>query len=144
MPPAQPPAIPDRLLMVYNADEGLFNALNDWAHKFFSPATYECRLCRYTYGVTGMLAPWKIFLERQPFPTAFFHRPDFRKAYPEYNEVELPLIHVDKAGHLDVLVLAEEIGETGGLISLINLVQSRLEQWQPWSGPDGTPATPKS
>jgi len=117
--------------MVYNADEGLFNALNDWAHKFFSPETYECRLCRYTYGVTGMLPAWKTFLERQPFPTVFIYRPDFRKKYPEYRDVALPLILVEKDGRIDVLLLAEEIGETGGIISLINLAQSRIEAWQP-------------
>jgi len=37
---------PDRIIFVYNTDDGLFNALMDTAHKIFSPATYECSLCR--------------------------------------------------------------------------------------------------
>lgn len=123
--------IPDRMVMVYNADEGLFNALNDWAHKIFSPDTYDCRLCRYTYGVTGMLKPWKTFVERQPFPTDFLYRPFFRKAHPEYRDVALPLILTEKDGVLDVLLLADEIKDAGELDALIKLVRARLETWQP-------------
>jgi hypothetical protein len=54
---------PERLILVYNTDNGIFNALTDWAHKFFSPATYVCTLCHYTYSTRGMLFPWKAFLE---------------------------------------------------------------------------------
>ncbi|MEO7412165.1 MAG: hypothetical protein ABIZ81_02315 [Opitutaceae bacterium] len=120
---------PDRLVMVYNADEGLFNALNDWAHKFFSPETYECPLCRYTYGLSGMLGPWKTFIEKQPFPTAFIYRPEFWRQHPEMKEIVLPVILTEEKGQLQVLVTADEIRNTGGLMTLINLVQSRLEGW---------------
>jgi hypothetical protein len=122
---------PDRLLMIYNAEDGLFNAINDWAHKFFTPSTYECHLCRFTYGMTGMLQPWKKFIESQPFPTEFLYRPFFRKAHPDYQDVALPLILTEKNGVLDVLLLADEIKEAGELDGLIALVRARLETWQP-------------
>ncbi|MGH7957008.1 MAG: hypothetical protein ACREH8_08345 [Opitutaceae bacterium] len=139
-----PQTPPDRMTMVYNADEGLFNALNDWAHKFFSPETYECPLCRYTYGLTGMLSPWKTFIENQPFPTTFLYRPEFWKAYPGMRSLTLPLILVEKQGVVDVLVSADEIKNTGGLMTLINLVQARLEGWRPAADGRGiaTPVTP--
>jgi len=121
--------------MVYNADEGLFNALNDWAHKFFSPETYECPLCRYTYGMTGMRTPWKNFIDKQPFPTVFLYRPDFWKKYPELKGHALPLILVEKAGRTEVIVTATELQNTGGMEALIDLVQHKLEGWQP--SPDG-------
>ena len=125
------PNQPDRMLMVYNADEGLFNALNDWAHKFFSPETYECPLCRFTYGVTSMLMPWKTFIQGQTFPVSFHYRPYFRKSVPQFEALALPLILVESAGKVEPLVLAEEIKKTGGLIGLINLVQIRLDDWKP-------------
>ncbi len=115
--------------MAYNAEDGLFNAINDWAHKFFSPSTYDCRLCHFTYGLAGMLKPWKEFLERHPFPTMFYHRPDFRRAFPEFAELKLPLILVERAGRAEILLTAAEIGETGGLEPLIARVQARLEAW---------------
>ncbi len=129
-----PPTLPDRMLMVYNAEDGLFNALNDWAHKIFSPETYQCTLCHYTFGLTGMLAPWRTFIERQPLPTTFFHRPDFWHAYPQLTAMKLPAILVEHRGRVDVLVTADEIKATGGLMTLINLVQARLEEWAPKSG----------
>ena len=129
MTPSPPPAQPDRLIMVYNAEDGLFNAINDWAHKFFSPETYDCRLCHFTYGLAGMLKPWKAFLERQPFPTMFYHRPDFRRAFPEFADMKLPLILVEQGGRAEILLTAAEIAESGGLEPLTALVQSRLVTW---------------
>ncbi|MBL9190147.1 MAG: hypothetical protein JNK23_21885 [Opitutaceae bacterium] len=129
MTAALPLRTPDRLIMVYNAEDGLFNAVNDWAHKFFSPATYDCRLCHYTYGLAGMLKPWKAFLEGQPFPAAFYYRPFFRKAFPDFEQLPLPLILVEKAGRAEVLLTATEIAEAGSLDSLIERVQARLQAW---------------
>lgn len=124
-------SLPDRLIMVYNANDGLFNAINDWAHKFFSPETYDCRLCHFTYGLAGMLKPWKAFLEAQKFPTMFYHRPDFRRAFPEFEPVPLPLILVEKDGRAEVLMTAVDIAGSGDLAGLIARVQARLQAWRP-------------
>ena len=133
---------PDRLLMVYNAENGLFNALNDWAHKFFSPHTYQCTLCHFTYGLTGMLKEWKTFIELQPVPTVFFHRREFWQAHPDFLATKLPLILVEKSGRLEILLSANEIKDTGGVMTLIDLVQSRLDRWRPASPGPGAVAAP--
>ena len=122
---------PDRLVMVYNAEDGFFNALNDWAHKIFSPSTYECTLCHFTFGLMGMMAPWKSFIEQQPWPTDFFHRLEFRHAHPQFASLPLPLILAEKDGELEVLLTAEEIKSAGGLTPLIELVQTKLKRWRP-------------
>jgi hypothetical protein len=114
--------------MVYNAEDGFFNALNDWAHKVFSPHTYECTLCHYTVGLTGMLSPWKTFIELQPCPTTFLHRTEFKQENPQFKSTALPLILGEYGGNLVPLVTADEIKATGGLMSLINLVQTRFER----------------
>ena len=126
---------PDRILLVYNADEGLFNAINDWAHKIFSPATYECPLCRFTYGLSGMLKPWKLFLERQPCPVEFLYRPYFRKAHPGFAAEALPLVLVESQGRLQTLLTAAEIAEVAGLEPLIGRMQVRLANWSPPEAP---------
>lgn len=129
---------PDRMILVYNANNGLFNAVTDWSHKMFSPQTYQCSLCRYTFGLTGMLIPWKNFLLMQPFPSDFLHRDEFRPRYPHLAATPLPLILVEKDGVAEVLIGAAEIQETGGVASLIGLVQQRLEEWE--SAPTGVVA----
>jgi len=44
----------DRLIFVYNAESGTMNSAIDFAHKMLSPETYECNLCRITYGNFAM------------------------------------------------------------------------------------------
>ena len=59
----------------------------------------------------------------------FYHRPDFRRAFPEFAGLTLPLILVERAGRAEILLTAAEIGETGGLDALMVRVQARLEAW---------------
>lgn len=117
---------PDRITLAYNAEQGLFNALNDWAHKFFSPETYECTLCRYTHGLHGMLMPWKKFIESLKFPALFLHQSEFRNRYPGL-DIPLPAILVEFGGKLKVLLSAEDIGAAGNLDGLMRAVRSRLD-----------------
>lgn len=116
---------PLKLIIAYNAQNGLFNALNDWAHKFFSPATYDCRLCYFTYGLTGMLRPWKAYLESVPYPTVFLHREEFRRAYPDL-DIRLPVILVSIGERNATLVTAAEIESVTDLTQLIGVTRERL------------------
>lgn len=120
---------PERIIFAYNADNGLFNAVNDWAHKFFSPQTYQCSLCRYTFGLSGMLIPWKNFLQTLPFPSEFLHRDEFRTRFPEFASNSLPLILAETDGRGEILVDSSAIKDSGGLAALIGLVQARLNEW---------------
>lgn len=118
---------PDRLLFVYNADSGFFNALMDSAHKVFSPDTYACSLCRFTHGITGMLLPWKNFLESLHLPLVFLHRDQFRREHPGAAPT-LPVILCEQRGRREVLISAEEINAAGGLEGLTALMRDRLEE----------------
>lgn len=118
--------IPERIILVYNADNGLFNALNDWAHKLFSPATHQCTLCRFTYGLSGMLMPWKRFIESLECPAEFLHRPEFRDRYPQM-QIQFPAVLARTGGHLQVLLSAEEILQAGDLEGLMQALRRRLD-----------------
>jgi len=115
----------DRIIFVYNADNGFFNALNDMAHKVFSPETYQCSLCRFTYGISGMLLPWKRFVESLPYRAVFLHRDGFRRDFPG-QETELPVIMAERNNRLDILLAASEIKSAGNLDGLIAAVRERL------------------
>ena len=113
--------------MVYNAEEGLFNAVTDSIHKVFSPSTYECRLCLFTYGVAGMLKKWEEFLERIPLEKTFYHRKSFATAYPEVSS-KLPAIFLDSDHELTLTVSAEEMDGIEDLDELIDLLTNRLKE----------------
>lgn len=121
---------PDRIIFVYNESTGLFNAVSGWTHKLISPASYACRLCRCTFGLTGMLVPWKNFVERLPTPAEFLHRDEFWLRYPHLDKVTLPVALVEKSGHIDVLLSEADIGACGGVAALIGRLQMRLDQWR--------------
>ncbi len=121
---------PDRIILVYNEDSGVFNAVVGWSHKLLSPETYYCPLCRVTFGLAGMLVAWKNYLEKQPFPVTHLHRDEFRMQFPQLAGVPLPVILTEKTGETKVLLTSEEIGAVGGVLSHIARVDNRLEWWR--------------
>ena len=115
------------LLIVYNADSGLFNTIAASVHKIVSPQTYECALCKHTFGTTGMLAMWKSYLDMQPFPVSYSHRDEFRETHPEWAELKLPAILLEEGnGEMTVLIEAEKIRSATSLSELISMMEERL------------------
>ena len=115
-----------KLLMVYNAEAGFLNGVMDSMHKLFSPATYQCSLCAITHDTFGMRQEWKDFIERLNLPIEFFHRPDFRKAYPDI-EVELPVILAEENGEIRTILNPQEMKAAGDVPGLIQALSSKLE-----------------
>lgn len=66
------------LIFVYNADSGRLNGAIDFFHKIFSPKTYNCQLCKVTYGIAGMDKEWKRFVESSRIPFRFLHKDEWQ------------------------------------------------------------------
>ncbi|MFZ9396286.1 MAG: hypothetical protein ACO25F_09540 [Erythrobacter sp.] len=119
---------PATLLIVYNADGGLFSMVADALHKVLSPATYPCSLCALTYGAVAMHREWRRFLEGLPYAAAFHHRDDFARDFPDCR-VGLPAILFREPGKSpEALVGREELAAIAELQELIELTAARLEQ----------------
>jgi hypothetical protein len=118
-----------RLLMIYNADGGLFAMVSDAVHKVLSPSTYPCSLCAITYGATRMKGEWRAYIERLPFAVTFHHRDDFAAAWPDAR-VALPAILFERSGRLQELVTAAELDEVPDVTALMALLDERLAQLQ--------------
>lgn len=115
-----------RLLFVYNAAGGPGSAVWDAAHKLLSPATYPCDLCAITYGAMSMRSEWRDYLKRLPHRTEFFHRDDFRRAYPQV-DVPLPAILIDEGGRFPrLLVQASNMNRRQSVTELIALLDRAL------------------
>lgn len=114
-----------KLIFVYDANNGLFNAVTDSIHKVLSPSTYECRLCYYTHGVARMRKPWKRFLGSIECPLEFFHRNEFQRHF-QRQDIDLPSILVETENALEVLVPREDIEACGDLDTLIARVSAAL------------------
>lgn len=115
-----------RLVFVYNANAGLVAGVLDSIHKVASPATYPCSLCAVTYGLVAMDRRWRDWLRGLPLPVDFYHRPDFRAAFPDAAGLPLPLVALDHAGSLDVLLGAAELDTMADVGALITALEARL------------------
>ncbi len=115
-----------QLIFIYNADSGLLNSLNDFAHKILSPSTYECHLCALTYGDLSMKEEWKSFIEKLPVKTIFFHKDEFLKTYKI--TAVFPAAFIDEDGTVKSFLNKEEIEQCKTLHELKNLISSKLKK----------------
>ncbi|MEY4905270.1 MAG: hypothetical protein RLZZ292_3085 [Bacteroidota bacterium] len=101
-----------KLLFVYNADSGKWNAYLDMAHKIFSPSTYPCSLCDITYGIFKIRPEWDEFIQNTSIPFEFLHKDEFLTAYPNSTFRDFPFIlAVDETEALSMFLPAEQLNE---------------------------------
>lgn len=115
-----------KLIFVYNADAGFLSGMLDSIHKTVSPETYQCALCRLTYGAFAMDRSWKDYLRALPIATEFFHRQEFQVAYPEAT-FPLPVILLDNDGTLSPLLSAEQMQALPDVNALIGALETALQ-----------------
>ncbi|QWC57309.1 hypothetical protein F7D01_09610 [Erythrobacter sp. 3-20A1M] len=114
------------LILVYNADGGVFDRLFDAAHKIVSPSTYPCSLCALTYGPVAMRRRWKDYLDSLPLTVRFLHR-DELAGRSDLPEAELPAIFLQEAcNRPGLLIAATELAACEGLDDLTTLLDRRL------------------
>ena len=112
-----------KLIFVYNADSGRFNALQDSLHKLISPSTYSCRLCQLTHSFFSEKGEWRNFVDSLDAECVFLHRDEFK----EIKNTTLPAAYVDVDGSLKEFLCAEEFAGINSLSELISVIKSKLE-----------------
>ena len=120
--------IKDKIIFVYNADSSVFAQVSDALKKVTSPDTYQCNLCRITYGAVSMKDEWKMFLDTLPFEKEFLHRDEFGKKYPELESTKLPTIFISQNNTLNLLVSADEINIQKNIKDLKELPIGRIRK----------------
>jgi len=117
-----------QLIFVYNADAGLFSQVTDFAHKVISPETYECNLCKLTYGNVTMKQDWKKFLDALPAEKVFLHRNEFAARYPNLADTALPAIFAVSDENPSLLISAGEINAMKALKDLQEHILKKISQ----------------
>ncbi|MDK1028881.1 MAG: hypothetical protein QGD88_08945 [Anaerolineae bacterium] len=117
----------DKLIFVYNADSGVWNAMKDWAHKIVSPETYACSLCALTYDNLGMRRPWREFIKELGYDVEFLHRDELAEQYGIKNE-RLPAAFILQNGKLKLWIKCEAMDALNSLDELQSLVTKKLAQ----------------
>ena len=115
----------NEIIMVYNANAGVYPGIADVIHKAFFPKTYPCNLCFLAFGTFGKKEAWTNFLKTIPYQKAELHKDEFCRKYLPKN-FPLPAILMSNGKDTRVLVTASEINQQHTLTALIQLVQSKL------------------
>lgn len=117
----------NKLIFIYNASSSVFSQLTDYAHKILSPHTYQCNLCKLTYGSFGMYRQWQKFLKTLPYELVFLHKDEVPNELPEAENVDPPAIFV-KFKKTWLVVSAAEINKMQNLQELEQLLLTRLQE----------------
>ncbi|SHJ23371.1 hypothetical protein SAMN04487911_11475 [Arenibacter nanhaiticus] len=118
------------LVLVYNADSGIGNAVLDSVHKIWSPKTYQCKLCELTHGVFVERKVWKDFRKKSTVQLNVLHRDEFKEHYGDnygYN-FSFPVILVGPMNDLRVYLSSREINALESPEELIRLILEKEEK----------------
>jgi hypothetical protein len=98
----------DRLLFVFNADTGSFNAFLDSARKLLR--LNGCTLCSITHGLAGEKSEWRECKEEIGVPVDYVHRDEISAELHSVVGDQLPCI-VAQTGTDLILLLAPDVLE---------------------------------
>ena len=112
------------LLFVYKVDADLFSSVTGAVHKIVSPGTYNCNLCKLTYGAVSMRTEWKKFIDSLQMSVEFMHRDDFRSQYD--GSFDLPAVFVKDKEGIKEFISTTELDKMDTLKELMDLVKEKI------------------
>ncbi len=117
-----------KIIFVYNASTAFFSQVTDFAHKIISPDTYECNLCKLTYGNFSIKKDWQEFIAKLPHTLIFWHKEELLKEIPAMASTSLPVILTgnDRETAPRILISSEELNKLQTLEELKTLLLARL------------------
>jgi hypothetical protein len=115
-----------KLVFVYNADSGLFEAMTDAIRKVVAPMTQNCNLCALTYQVAWMKPVWSSFVNHLGVAVEFLHKDEFKEKYP-HEDAEFPSAYIDRGGELELFISVVEMNSAKTLDELIEIVERKLK-----------------
>ncbi len=117
-----------KLIFIYNADAGLVNAALDTLHKWFSPQTYNCQLCRISHHGFGMRRAMEEFLQQLDMELVFLHRDDYQGRVGRPLELPVILLQGPTDPQAHVLLDRETINACEDLPQLLQALRAALPQ----------------
>lgn len=118
-----------KIIFVYNADSGLLNLCKDALHKWFSPATYPCKLCDLTYGNFGENRDWRIFYKSLSIPSEFLHKDEFEKHYVDFGSKALPAVFIDIDNDLVELISKNTLNNLQDIKQFERLIVREIDRF---------------
>jgi len=112
------------LIFIYNAESGLMHAALDTLHKWLSPSTYACQLCRVGFHGFGMRRELRDYLQGLGMELLFLHKDDYRAQVPM--TLALPVVLLREGDSHRVLLDSAQINTCQDLPQLLAALDAAL------------------
>ena len=113
------------IIFVYNAKGGKWNYILDTVHKYASPSTYECNLCKITHDLK-MKDAWRKFIESSPHNFKFLHLEELEEHNLLNYKNDLPICVEENCGEYKILINKEQMNKYKDEFELINILEKIL------------------
>ena len=113
------------IIFVYNAKGGKWNYILDTVHKYASPSTYECNLCKITHDLK-MKEAWRKFIESSPHNFKFLHSEELEEYNLTNYKNDLPICVEENSGEYKMLINKDQMNKYKDEFDLINVLEEIL------------------
>ena len=123
-------SIPDqqnKLIFIYNASNDYLSVAFDFTHKIISPKTYQCSLCKVTYGAFKMHKKWKEYLDSINLEVIFLYKNNYKKYFPNLEVEDFPCSFLYDGKSNIKFLDKTDFDSCENLDELIELVNIKLE-----------------
>ena len=118
----------EKLIFIYNASDDLISVSFDFIHKIVSPSTYQCSLCKITYGNVSMHNKWKEYIYDSNYDFEFLYKNNYLEYHKDLKIENFPVAYKYNGNSYDIFISKEEFDSYNDLDSLIQIVSQKLNK----------------
>ena len=118
----------EKLIFIYNASDDLVSVSLDFVHKILSPSTYQCSLCKITYGNVSMRNKWKKYIYNSNYDFEFLYKNNYLEYHKDLKIENFPVAYKYNGNSYDIFISKEEFDSCDDLDSLIQIVNQKLNK----------------
>tara|TARA_B100001029_G_C14810257_1_gene311932 strand:+ start:102 stop:512 length:411 start_codon:yes stop_codon:yes gene_type:complete len=118
----------EKLIFIYNASDDLISVSFDFIHKIVSPSTYQCSLCKITYGNVSMHNKWKEYIYNSNYDFEFLYKNNYLEYHKDLKIENFPVAYKYNGNSYDIFISKEEFDSYNDLDSLIQIVSQKLNK----------------
>ena len=117
----------DKIIFVYNASDDFLSVGFDFFHKIISPQTYQCSLCKITYGNISMKNQWRDYIQDLDYDVEFLYKNNFSQYHPNLQLIDVPSAFTSDGRVYTQIISKKEFNSLSDLDALIELINEKID-----------------
>ena len=119
--------VTSKIIFVYNASDDFLSVGFDFFHKIVSPQTYQCSLCKITYGNISMKNQWRDYIQDLDYNVEFLYKNNFSQYHPNLELIDVPSAFTSDGRVYTQIISKKEFNSLSDLDSLIELINEKID-----------------